>query len=718
MNQPGVSLTDVQFKEWMDAQKSISSANMNRDRSSSPFGLPRETTGGGIDATKNFVSSLVSGGESLTRATGQTLDSWRRASDIGIGFNNDALGLRASVGQTRLSVEEWESSIRRGQYGFTALAGGMTESTKVFNKLSKDFSDTTAADQLRQLGWTEKEYNEVLALSLARRTSFNIRDEKSRLDAIESTANLAKEMDAVAKLTGKSRQDIIREQEDRNRDVRLQAAIELETRMGGEKAKQSYDKMAQTASALGVENLTRAMYAGRGFTTSERAQMGALMGAGVELQNAINEMKAADKSGNEERRKAAQAQLDAAFAQVNSVQNSDAFLQNLRYNMGQVGDAAVSMKKDSTNYNLTMQAIKEDLKKQGKAYDDTAVQAEAQRRLQLEREGKDLEGRKIAGANLTEVAVKFGARMRDTEAALYKVASTANEAAGKWQSVGQLVKDLANVKIDEVGRRTSSMERGGYLPEELTKISSALEKGNLSAELPNIIKEAGKQAVTEALTQVKNFSVNLDDIGTNVKTFFESMLGKPASPAKTVEPEVKVPSRQDGSLGVTGKFIEDWGKESLVKLHGKEGVITEKQFSELSRSLGKTFNIAPVNVEQALPKNESFNTALIEKQLSGVVNSLQSSLSMELEKNRTSIPTVQNFETMFQKLLDPISQTINQQPVSKQAPPADTVTNSIKDELVQLNTMMSQLVAYTSNVASNTSQQIKATKSLSGNMLT
>lgn len=74
----------------------------------------------------------------------------------------------------------------------------------------------------------------------------------------------------------------------------------------------------------------------------------------------------------------------------------------------------------------------------------------------------------------------------------------------------------------------------------------------------------------------------------------------------------ETPKRQDGSLGATGKFIEDWGKESLVKLHGKEGVITEQQFQGLFGSL----------------KND-------------------------LEKAKASMPTTETFEKMFSQIKMP-----------------------------------------------------------------
>lgn len=681
----------------------------NSNRDSSPTGFGRSDSGISTSANE-FKNALVSGYEGIKDATGKTVDSWRRASDIGIGFNNDALGLRASVGTTRLSVDEWEASIRRGQYGFTAINGSMTESVKVFNKMSEVFSDTDAADQLRLLGYTEKEYNELLALNMSRRTAFNIRDEASRAEAIESTAQLAKEMDAVAKLTGKSRQEMMREQEERNRDVRLQAAIDSEIARGGRTARDSFNKMAVEMSAVGVDKLGRALYSGRGLTQSEMAQMGSLGGTGVQLKQAIEAVKAADKTENKEQQAAARQQFKEAIDAVNRQQNSQQFREILQYNMGPIGDAAVTIKEASTNYNLAMESIRKDLEAKGKPADEAAVRAERERRLDNERKGLDaITGQKVAGSNLTEAAVKFSARMKDTEAAMFNQVQALGNAAGKLELVATSIDKLANRKTTETGVSESSRERGGFLPKSLTTIGEAAEKGTLSTELPGILYKSTKEAVKDGMSTVKDLGIDIVSVGKiAAKDFFNGILGV----GSTIKSEIKsatsstpstseVPERASGSLGMTGKWIEDWGKESLVKLHGKEGVITEQQFNSLFESATKATAASP-----------------IDRQFNSAINGLQNTMSAEIEKNRANVPTVDNFQSMLTQLTAPIAQALQEkQPVVTATQPDNTAITDVKDQLVHLNTLMNQLLAYTSDVASNTGNQVRATKKLSGNAL-
>ena len=54
-----------------------------------------------------------------------------------------------------------------------------------------------------------------------------------------------------------------------------------------------------------------------------------------------------------------------------------------------------------------------------------------------------------------------------------------------------------------------------------------------------------------------------------------------ASAAQPAGTRLEPLKRQDGSLGATGKPIEDFGKGTPAILHGKEGVITENQLNSM-----------------------------------------------------------------------------------------------------------------------------------------
>ena len=83
----------------------------------------------------------------------------------------------------------------------------MSEGAKAFNRLSDDFSRSEAADKLSKLGYSTKEFNEVLALSVTGKRFDAANDQQSSLKARQAAEELAVEMDKVAQLTGVSRRD-------------------------------------------------------------------------------------------------------------------------------------------------------------------------------------------------------------------------------------------------------------------------------------------------------------------------------------------------------------------------------------------------------------------------------------------------------------------------------------------------------------------------------
>ena len=308
-------MADIDYEKMAEAiVKAQSSQRGNGIGSSSG-------AGGGMD------SKLVSG---LNKATGglagevdKSAKTWQQASNIGIGFNNDAIGLRTSVAQTRLSTEEWGDSIKKGAAGFTSLGGTMTDSAKKFNQMSASFSDTTAADELRKIGFTTKEYNDVLAISLAGKKGQDLATLEGQRKANMAAADLALEMDKVAQLTGVSRREQQEALQEKQKNARVQATIELEIRKGGKDASDAYMNMSTKLKGVGLDKLGDELYTGQALSQKAIAQMNALGPAGNQLREAINATK---NARTDEEKAAAKAMMDRAQSAVAERQMSTEYL--------------------------------------------------------------------------------------------------------------------------------------------------------------------------------------------------------------------------------------------------------------------------------------------------------------------------------------------------------------------------------------------------------
>jgi hypothetical protein len=172
---------------------------------------------------------------------------------------------------------------------------------------------------------------------------------------------------------------------------------------------------------------------------------------------------------------------------------------------------------------------------------------------------------------------------------------------------------------------------------------------------------------------------------------------------KKVEvPEAEKRPRRDGSLGAVGSFMEDWGKGTPAMLHGKEGVITEKQFQGLFGDLGK-------QVSGGMP-----NPNQMQNMLSGVAGGLKG----DLEKAKQSIPTTDTFEKMFSQIKMPDMGEMTRQMASSMPTGSGSTTDGdamteVAKGVDQLNMRIERLI---NAVEDGSSKSVKALKSR-GNMI-
>lgn len=202
-----------------------------------------------LGKTLEFVSS---GAHKLGVNIDQNVDLWRRLSDSGASFGNDIIAMKEQASNARMTLEEMSEVVRVNTTNLAGLGPTVSQSVAAFSRVSKEMYDSGAGEQLRAMGYTTKELNDVLAVSLSNRKISDLRDEAGRKKAYESAASLATEMDAVAKITGQSKQQQLDELRRREADGQRQAAIDSAIAKGGENAKAAFDILETTSKAGGT----------------------------------------------------------------------------------------------------------------------------------------------------------------------------------------------------------------------------------------------------------------------------------------------------------------------------------------------------------------------------------------------------------------------------------------------------------------------------------
>lgn len=662
-----------------------------------------------LTSTFNAANSIIGQfgplGQTLSKVVGplsgtflQVNESVRRASDSGVYFGNN-LGLYAeSILGARMSLQDFNDIVKYNSNSLAGLSLGADRSAKTFLDLAKGVQQSELGNQLKDTGVSAEFLNQVLLSSASSRKFIDLSQTRSQNELVNSALKVATEMDNVARLTGISRQE---QQKDLDRQLQKASVQAMMSQMTVTQQNNFIESLGSLRKqGKSVQELFEEISTGgiRSSEGSERAAaLNVISGQLVPILTEIARLDKSDRPEDKARAEELRKQFEIEFARGVSSENTAKIVE---INARSTDKTMVALRE---MYQQGLPAASVDIQAKYAAARTPGMTVDQARDEILKQADKDRKGEVISAEAMTSRTInKMDVFMKDAAAGAAKGFSTLNSETGNL--IGNF-KGINNILKP-------------YKQEELS---------------PGAIITNSKSLIQEAMP---------------VKTAPKS--AKPAD----YEP-VK---RQEGSMGTVGKWIEDFGKGTPAVLHGKEGVITEKQFNDLfngafnglqgniktntatmKRSVGNAFSEAvsdfKTNIKGDTPsldrnienvfsntfgniqhsiKGESLN---IERSIGNMFGGIQTNLSMELEKTKASIPTVRDFETMLQKLVDPNKNAPGIDQPSQLSVPVQPATTELKEELVRLNMLMSQLLAQTSEVANNTSQQVRATKSLSGNIL-
>ena len=163
------------------------------------------TKGGGrlSDAFGSVSGSL--GG--LVGYIENTNDVFQSLSKVGAGFDADLGMLRAAAAETRMPLDMFAGMIQNNTAELAGFSGGVNAGAKRFRALSKSMFDSNLIENFMDLGMTVEESNDFLMRNMAmdrRRARLQGMTDQQQ---VQSALELAKSMDVMAKITGKSVQE-------------------------------------------------------------------------------------------------------------------------------------------------------------------------------------------------------------------------------------------------------------------------------------------------------------------------------------------------------------------------------------------------------------------------------------------------------------------------------------------------------------------------------
>jgi hypothetical protein len=595
------------------------------------------------DTISNVVGKVGNAGLQLNKDLNE-------AGKYGVSLNNDLGMFGKGLAYSRMSSEEFVRGMERNSNGLGVLGGTADRAAKNFMGLAKDFQENPVARQLQETGISASEMNGFLTQQLVNRRTLDITDAKARQAAIEATLSLNVEMDALARQTGKSRQaqmdDLKREQS----KAEVQAAL----MQMGEGARKQFDAMQISMGPLGkaAQSLASEIATGGVRTKEGAAQLAAMGPAGASFQAAVKQQMAAR---TDEEKKAAEAAMKRAQNEITAYQRTDQYLSMVRVDQqSEVGKARAQQFMENQYINSQIASENEN---RGK----TQAELEAIRKKEI---ADAQSGKQTAALGGTPDGSKAGQAINQSKI----VAQDIRAGMGPYF---EKANDLAGKSVDYLKDISS----------KTPKLQALLSQGNAEEKTAQM-SDAMKSLTPNAL------------LG---PTASSNPANRPAGMGSVTAPA----GRSEGSLGAVGKLIEDFGKGTPMMLHGKEGVITEKQLNSI---VGQTMAAGKKSV--AAPQN-------IMGQFAPMISDMQTQMKSKMVEVQSQMPTIDSMKGMFGGMGVP------QSAPPSEAPPAPTggnnaTLNEVVGSLDMLNKQMAQLLSQHDEIGR---LQVRATKSTSGNRL-
>ena len=152
-------------------------------------------------------------------AVDQTHAAFLEASSVGANFGGNMADLLKASGEAGLSLSEYTGIIKGNSEALMLLGGSTAEGAKRLAKLGKDIRNTPLAADLARLGFSTADINEGFA-DYSKMLARNGRLQgKTDAELIQGTHTYLKNLDAVSKLTGKSKESLQAEEDARQADA-------------------------------------------------------------------------------------------------------------------------------------------------------------------------------------------------------------------------------------------------------------------------------------------------------------------------------------------------------------------------------------------------------------------------------------------------------------------------------------------------------------------
>jgi hypothetical protein len=501
----------------------------------------------------------------------QELDTYRTLVTNGVSFGGQLGELRLTALSLGMSLDEFAGFVKKNSDAFYMMGGTVNEGAQRFVKLGRALKDSNIGSELLGMGFTFEQLQSNAA-EYIRVTGGRTAKEMQNTDAlIRSAGNYMKELDLMAQITGKSREEIEKQLQEQAKNAAWQNYLSTLDEKGREKA-----------NAALLESLTKG---GKGAADALQAKM-------LGLPNLSEEGQLFEALGGKARY--------AIDAYADAIKDNKKDLDDVHRATGQLvvglsdegekfgtqfggallaqGDAVGKFTAAALNANTEIKnkGVKNAEDYKVKVIDAAAAEqkkraaSEAAQAAESEKQFKQLAESLYAALlpaikelapTIRKLATEFGEfaknHMEDLKSALHKVAhfvSNMFSASGRQENIDDISKFIADVVKgifkNLFGPSAEDLQAQGQQKKEArvqNKVNDAMWK-NMAAE----------QLAT----------TNPNATTADINALAEKLKQEAAS---------KGEGRANTTVGATGNLFENFGSGKTMTLHGIEGVFKPEQ---------------------------------------------------------------------------------------------------------------------------------------------
>ena len=191
----------------------------------------------------------------------ENLGAYQKITDAGVSFGGSLTDMRTAAANTYMTLDQFANLMKRNNETLSRMGGTADQGAKAFTILSNSLLKSEAGTELRALGYTTDQVNQGMLTYIAATGGRTKEELRNSSQITKSTVDYLSQLDALATITGKTRE-------------------EQEAQMKERAANEAWQAHLLT---LGIEERNRAEAAAnearvRGGKGAEQALMSAAMG--------------------------------------------------------------------------------------------------------------------------------------------------------------------------------------------------------------------------------------------------------------------------------------------------------------------------------------------------------------------------------------------------------------------------------------------------------